>query len=181
LARTTPDAFRRRLGEASKILGSITGFLEEVANLLRQLVHVVGWLVLLISCASLLVHPHLTPEHLAVPGAGALAVLQSVIRPRRSPRAGNGVISVALPDTVGKLPSADTLLPVDLLDSGQSGGCVTDATSNDPERSSSGPKLKGHAGHRSGRWMPYRLITSEGRPWDGWETPSPGSVCSRFL
>ena len=83
VARVTPPAVVRRLGEASEVLGAASGFLEAIANLLRQLVHIAGWAVLLYSSIHLLLDPHLTPEHFVVPGAGALAVLQSLIRPRR--------------------------------------------------------------------------------------------------
>ena len=76
-------AFERRLARASKVLSALTEFLEQVAALLRQLVHAAGWLVVLVGCVSLLIHPHLSSEHVIVPGAGALAVLQSLIRPRR--------------------------------------------------------------------------------------------------
>jgi hypothetical protein len=37
----------------------------------------------LVAAIKLLIHPDLSPEHFVVPGAGALAVLQSLIRPRR--------------------------------------------------------------------------------------------------
>jgi hypothetical protein len=83
MARVTPSVFVRRLAELSKALAAVTGLLEHVAALLRQLVHVVGWLVLLSGSVSLLLQPHLSPVHLITPGAGMLAVLQGAIKPRR--------------------------------------------------------------------------------------------------
>lgn len=64
----------------SPVLSAATRFLEHVVALLRQLVHVAGWIVLLAGCAGLLISPHLSPGHLAVPGAGVLAVLQSLVK-----------------------------------------------------------------------------------------------------
>jgi hypothetical protein len=83
MAEVAPSALERRLSKASKVLRAIGDILEDVAGLLRQLVHVAGWLVLFVGCISLLIHPRLSPEHLVVPGAGTLAVLQSLIKLRR--------------------------------------------------------------------------------------------------
>jgi hypothetical protein len=79
----TPSAFEWRLARASTMLSAATKFLEHVAAFLRQLVHVAGWVVLLAGCVELLISPHLTLGHLAVPGAGAAAILQSLVKPRR--------------------------------------------------------------------------------------------------
>ena len=81
MADATPSAFERRLSRASRLLSEVTTFLTHLAALLRQLVHVAGWIVLLAGCTELLISPHLTAGHLAVPGAGALAVMQSLVRP----------------------------------------------------------------------------------------------------
>jgi hypothetical protein len=83
VARASPPVFVRRLVHVSNMVKAVTEFLERIAALLRQVVHVVGWLVLLVAAIKLLIHPDLSPEHFVVPGAGALAVLQSLIRPRR--------------------------------------------------------------------------------------------------
>ena len=83
MARVTLPAFVRRVREASSAVDAMSSLLEQIANLLRQLVQIAGWLVLLASAISLLSHPELSPEHLVVPGAGAMAVLQSLIKPRR--------------------------------------------------------------------------------------------------
>jgi hypothetical protein len=83
VARPTVPEFIRRLGEASKVVSALGAFLEHVATLLRQVVHIVGWLVLLASSVSLLFHPHFSPPALLIPGAGSLAVLQGLIKPRR--------------------------------------------------------------------------------------------------
>jgi hypothetical protein len=82
-ARARPSKFIRQLVRVSHVITAVTGFLEDVASLLRQLVHIVGWLVLLISIGNLLFHPNLSPEHLLAPGAGVLAILQSLIRTRQ--------------------------------------------------------------------------------------------------
>jgi hypothetical protein len=81
VAEKAPPAIEQWLGKASTVLRTATAFLEDAAGLLRQLVHVVGWIVLLVGTAKLLIDPHVTPTHLAVPGAGALAVLQGLIKP----------------------------------------------------------------------------------------------------
>lgn len=73
------STFVQRVAEFSDRVGAVTGLLEHLACLLRQLVHVAGWLVLLYGFADLPFQPHFSPEHLAVPGAGALAVLQGVV------------------------------------------------------------------------------------------------------
>jgi len=53
---------------------------------MRQVVTVAGWLVLLVSTVSLLVDPHVSLTHLIPSGAGAFAVLQSLIKERGQPR-----------------------------------------------------------------------------------------------
>jgi hypothetical protein len=78
-----PSAFVQWLTEVSRAVAALTDLLEQVAGLLRQLVKVVGWLVLLLAPFGLLLQPHLSPEHLITPGAGALAVLQGLIKPRQ--------------------------------------------------------------------------------------------------
>jgi hypothetical protein len=84
VARVTPPAaIVERLAKASNALAAVTGLIEEIANLLRQLVHVAGWLLLLYSTIRLMIHPTLSPGHLVVSGAGALAVLQGLIKSRR--------------------------------------------------------------------------------------------------
>lgn len=81
MASDAPSPFERRLARASKLLSAVTDFLRHLAALLRQLARVFGWIVLLAGCIELLISPHLTTEHLAVPGVGALAVLQSLVKP----------------------------------------------------------------------------------------------------
>lgn len=81
MADATPSAFERRLSRASKLVSAVTDFLMHVTALLRQLVQLAGWIVLLAGCVELLISPHLTTGHLAVPGVGALAVLQSLVKP----------------------------------------------------------------------------------------------------
>jgi hypothetical protein len=71
------------MGEASSVLRAASGLLEAVASVLRQIVHVVGWLVLLVGSVNLLLDPHPSLGHLIVPGAGSLAVIQGLIKPRR--------------------------------------------------------------------------------------------------
>jgi hypothetical protein len=81
LSRGTPPAFTRRLAQTGQAIDAVTGLIRHIANFLRELVYLVGWLFLLIGAVDLLIHPHLSLEHLAVPGAGALAVLQRLIEP----------------------------------------------------------------------------------------------------
>jgi hypothetical protein len=82
-AEVTPSnqssRFVKRAAELSDRVRAVTGLLEHVAGLLRQLVCVAGWLVLLWGSADIPFQPHFSPEHLAVPGAGALAVLQGLV------------------------------------------------------------------------------------------------------
>jgi hypothetical protein len=68
---------------ACRVLAAATGLLEDVAGLLRQFEHVVGWLVLLWGTVGLLAHPSLAVGHLAISGAGALAVVQGLVHPGR--------------------------------------------------------------------------------------------------
>lgn len=85
MAKVSPRGFTRRLSKASNVVRAVTGFLHHVADLLRQLVHVVGWLILLAGSINLLFHPHFSPSELFVPSAGSLAVLQSLLKPRYRP------------------------------------------------------------------------------------------------
>jgi hypothetical protein len=71
----------RWLGSASQVVGAVSTLVGHIAGLLRQLFHVVGWLILLVSSVSLAGHPGLSVGHLIGPGAGALAVLQGYIKP----------------------------------------------------------------------------------------------------
>lgn len=70
---------QQHFGEAYNLLSAATGLLEAFARFLRQFVHAVGWLVLLRSAIILLVDPHISLDHLVVPGAGVLAVLQGAL------------------------------------------------------------------------------------------------------
>ena len=84
MTTATPPTYVRRLGAVCTALAAVTGVVESFAGLLRQLVHAAGWVVLLIGCVSLVLHPHLSVGYLVAPGGGTLAVLQGVIWPRRS-------------------------------------------------------------------------------------------------
>lgn len=81
MSRVTMRRLVSGLGDVSAMMAAASGFLEQVAGFLRQLVHVAGWVVLLVSTVGLVIHPHPDLGHLVVPGAGALAVLQAIIRP----------------------------------------------------------------------------------------------------
>jgi hypothetical protein len=48
MATVKPSAFARRLAEVSMAIVALTGLFEQVAGLLRQVVHVIGWLVLVL-------------------------------------------------------------------------------------------------------------------------------------
>jgi hypothetical protein len=78
---TTPDQppFRQRVVQRSKDIAALKLLLEEVAGLLRQAVHVAGWLVLLWGVAALPFQMHPSLAHLITPGTGLLAVLQGAI------------------------------------------------------------------------------------------------------
>ena len=65
------------------MVAAVTGLLEHVAGLMRQLVCVVGWVLLLSGVIGVLVHPTFSTEHLVTPGAGAVAVMQVLVRPGR--------------------------------------------------------------------------------------------------
>ena len=83
-ARAKPSRFIGWLAEASRAVCAVTSFLEHVVGLLQQLVRAAGWVDLLIAAVILPLQPHMSPAQLiAVPGTGVLAVLQSLIRPRR--------------------------------------------------------------------------------------------------
>jgi hypothetical protein len=82
VADETPRQARWTLDRVARLLRATAQLLELVARNLRELVHAVGWLILLVSAVGLLFHPHLTVVHLALPGGGALAVLQSVVKRR---------------------------------------------------------------------------------------------------
>jgi hypothetical protein len=96
-----PSAFIRRLAEFSKAVVAMTSFLEHVAGLLRQLVHVTGWLVVLSGSLGLMLQPHLSPEHLITPGAGVLAVLQGYIKHGRQRQPGGRPSTIPLEKMLG--------------------------------------------------------------------------------
>lgn len=79
-----------RLKCTTRVLVAVNKLLVQVAACLRQLVAVAGWLVLLVSTITLLVNPHVPPIHFVVPGAGALAVGQCLIKPRHKRRDDRG-------------------------------------------------------------------------------------------
>jgi hypothetical protein len=119
MAATPPSAYARRLVAISEDVVATTHLLEHVAGLLRVLVQVVGWAVLVASPFSLVTHPNLSPEHLIPPSAGALAVLQSLIRPRQ--RSGGRRASSPAQETpeVGQPDDADVVNLSKLLNPGK--------------------------------------------------------------
>ena len=86
MAEIQPRGVVSKLDSATRIVRAINRFLLQVAGCMRLLVTVAGWLVLLWSTVTLLVHPHVPPAHLVVPGAGALAVIQGMVKTRSKPR-----------------------------------------------------------------------------------------------
>lgn len=82
MARVKQPKVVRSLDDASKVVGAASGLLGQTSGLLRQMVAMVGWLVLLVGSIRLLVVPpaEFTVELLLTPGAGAVAVLQGLIR-----------------------------------------------------------------------------------------------------
>lgn len=106
-----PSAFTVRLIRASRVIKAVAWFCEQVADLLRQIAHIVGWVVLLVGLVKLLFDPYWSLAQLVTPGAGALAVLQGLIWPRRR-YADEADEEVPLPDASPE-PDADPL-PVDV-------------------------------------------------------------------
>jgi hypothetical protein len=90
VAKVTWPAFSSKLASAGGVVRTVTLLLEELVGLLRQLVQLTSWLILLTSSVTLLFHPHFSAEFLAIPGAGTMAVLQGIIRPRRRPDKAKG-------------------------------------------------------------------------------------------
>ena len=100
VAGKEPSAFLRRAAETSKALAAVAGLLKKFAAVLRELAHVLheigrvvrelvrvlGWLAVLYGTFMLLTQPHLSSQHLITPGAGALAVLQGSVKPKRGKR-----------------------------------------------------------------------------------------------
>lgn len=74
--------FVQRVAAIRVSIVAMTGLLEDVAGLLRRLVLVVGWVVVLWGLVRLFSHQVFSLERLVTPGAGALAVLQGLVRPR---------------------------------------------------------------------------------------------------
>jgi hypothetical protein len=105
------SALARRLARLGASIAAITGLLENVAGLLRQLVQVAGWLLLLVGCVGLFFHPHLSIAYLATPGGGALAVLQGFIRLRG--HAVTMALADAEADVVSELPGEASPLPAE--------------------------------------------------------------------
>lgn len=89
MAAVGKPSFEQRLARAGKNVAAVSGLLEQVARMLRQLVHVAGWLVLLYWIGRLPFRPDLSVAHLVLtPGGGLLAVIQGIVkRPRWLERA----------------------------------------------------------------------------------------------
>ena len=98
------------LDRMTSIVHATSRLLVQVAACMRQVVSVVGWLVLLVSTVSLLVDPHVSLAHLLTPGAGALAVLQSVIKARGQPQTED------LDKSAGELPGDPPKAPEETLE-----------------------------------------------------------------
>ncbi|MFC4592312.1 hypothetical protein [Sphaerisporangium corydalis] len=83
MARSRQARVVRRLEDASKVVRATSGLLRHTSGLLRQLVMMVGWLVLLAGSVRLLLDPPaaLSLAHFLTPGAGAVAVVQGLLRP----------------------------------------------------------------------------------------------------
>ena len=92
------------LDRMTRIVNAASKLLVQVAACMRQVVSVAGWVVLLVSTVSLLVDPHVSLAHLISPGAGALAVLQSVIKARGQPQTDD--LEKTGDDLPGDLPKA---------------------------------------------------------------------------
>ena len=82
MGRTRRPKVVRRLDDAATVVYAATGLLRQTSGLLRQLVMMVGWLVLLAGSVRLLTDPPsaFDLDHFAAPGAGAIAVVQGLVR-----------------------------------------------------------------------------------------------------
>ena len=71
-----------KLDEASKVVKSVTELTDQAVKLTRQLVHLMGWITLLISTVRLVIDPpqELSPANFLGHGAGAAAVLQGLVK-----------------------------------------------------------------------------------------------------
>jgi hypothetical protein len=79
----------RWLKGISASITAITGVVESVAGLLRQLVQAAGWLLLLVGCGELFFHPHLSVALLAAPGRRGVGCFAGV-RPAARPCSADG-------------------------------------------------------------------------------------------
>jgi hypothetical protein len=83
VASTRTQRLIRKLGDATAVASALTALLWQLAECLRQLAHLIGWAVLIVSAIILMIHPVLSPTHFLAPGAGTLAILQSIVKPPR--------------------------------------------------------------------------------------------------
>jgi hypothetical protein len=99
------SGFVQRVGEIASDVAAVASLLEHVAGLLRQVFHVMGWLVLLWAAAMLPFQAHPSPVHLMAPGAGVLAVLQGMVPAwlRRHVRAATALAGDELVPGAGEL------------------------------------------------------------------------------
>lgn len=74
----------RKIENASKVIRSATGLIRHVSALLRQLVTLMGWMILLVGAVRILAAgpDQLSMLHFLLPGTGAAAIIQGLIRPR---------------------------------------------------------------------------------------------------
>jgi hypothetical protein len=73
--------FLQRLARAERNVAAVSVLLQQVAQMLRRLVQVFGWLVLLYWTARLPFRPDLSVAHLVLtPGGGLLAVVQGIVK-----------------------------------------------------------------------------------------------------
>jgi hypothetical protein len=142
VAQARPSGFVLRVAEACRVVAALTDLFERVAGLLRQLVSVVGGLVLLWDAVGLLAHPSLSVAHLMAPGAGALAVIQGFIRPGRRQRGGPTV----MPDEVARLES-----------SGNANGLVADGAAGLASGGTPRPGAGGVPPGRARRSLKFRM------------------------
>ncbi|GII81904.1 hypothetical protein Sru01_68860 [Sphaerisporangium rufum] len=85
MARSRQQKLARRLDETATVVHAASGLLGQMSSLMRQVVMIIGWLVLLAGSVRLLVDPPpaLSPAHFLAPGAGAAAVVQGLFRTAR--------------------------------------------------------------------------------------------------
>jgi hypothetical protein len=78
------SAYERWLDRVSRFVLATSDFLENIVTLLRKFAQLAGLIVVVVACIELVINPHLSLDHLTLPGAGILAIVQGFIKPRKT-------------------------------------------------------------------------------------------------